>query len=66
VHQPQNYSEYIVLLLKRIGAWVAPDPADPILLSIVKTILKSVPILLLIVFSPVLVIGLFIAFIGLL
>ncbi len=64
--QPQNFSEYIALKIKQIGEWVAPDPADSLLLSIVKTVLKSVAVLLLLVISPVLLIGFFIAFVGLL
>ncbi len=64
--KPQNYSQYIVLQAKRIGEWVKPDPEDNILLTIIKTIFKSIAVLLLLVISPVLLIGLAVAFIGLL
>ncbi len=64
--QPQNYGEYIVLQIKRIAQWVTPNPADHILLSIVKTIFKSIAVLILLAASPVLIIGFFIAFVGLL
>ncbi len=64
--QPQNYSQYIALKARRIGEWVKPDPKDNVILSIIKTILKSIAVLLLLVISPVLLIGFAVAFIGLL
>jgi hypothetical protein len=60
-----NFSDIIAAKLKGLREWLKPDPNDPVALIVVKSVLKSAVMVLLLLFSPVLLIGLFLAFIGL-
>lgn len=56
--------EYIFKRIQELRAWVKPDPADPLLMKIGKLFLKSLVLLVLTAFSPVILLLLLIAFIG--
>lgn len=58
-------SQALASYIRRLSQWMKPDPDDNLTLKIVKTILKSLALLVLILFSPVLLIGLALGFIGL-
>lgn len=60
-----KFSDILASKLKGLKEWLKPDPNDHVALTIVKSIFKSAVMVLLLLFSPVLVIGLFLAFIGL-
>lgn len=60
-----TFSEVLATHLARLKEWMKPHPDDQLALQIVKTILKSLAMLVLILFSPVLLVGLALAFIGL-
>ena len=63
--QPIKFSDIIAAQITKVKGWVKPDPNDHVALSVVKTILKGVVVLLMIALSPVMLIGLFLGFIGL-
>lgn len=56
--------QYTKKTTKDILEWLKPDPADPLVMKIVKGIFKSVVALFMIAFSPVVAIFLFFAFLG--
>jgi hypothetical protein len=59
--------ELIILIKKRIseyGRWLKPDPRDPLALSIIKSIFKGITTLVLIAFSPVVILILIISFLA--
>ena len=56
--------QYIFQKIKELRLWVKPDPADPLLMKIGKLFLKSLVLLVLTAFSPVILLLLLIAFIG--
>ncbi|MEX2232311.1 MAG: hypothetical protein WD824_09130 [Cyclobacteriaceae bacterium] len=60
-----KFSEVLAAHFKRLKEWLKPDPGDHLALSIVKTVLKSAAMLVLLLFSPVLLVGLALGFIGL-
>jgi hypothetical protein len=60
----QAIRTYIFTKVKELGEWVKPDPADPLLLQIVKIMYKSVVVLLLMALSPVVLLFLIISFVG--
>ena len=60
----QALREYIFQKIKELREWIRPDPADPLLLKIGKLFLKSLVLLVLTAFSPVILLLLLIAFIG--
>jgi hypothetical protein len=60
-----TFSQVLATHFKRLKEWMKPDPDDHLALKIVKTVLKSLAMLVLILFSPVLLVGLALGFIGL-
>jgi hypothetical protein len=60
--QPETFQQYFSLQIRRLRNWVKPDPSDTIPVTVAKTILKSIAVLLLLIFSPVLILGLTLAF----
>lgn len=60
-----NFSEVLATHFKRLKEWMKPDPQDHLALKIVKTVFKSLAMLVLLLFSPVLLLGLALGFIGL-
>lgn len=63
---PEKFSEHFALQFRRFRQWLLPDPQDPPGIRMVKTFFKSIAVVLLILFSPVMLIGLFLGFVGLL
>lgn len=60
-----NDDGYMDIIRKKIMAlreWVKPDPADPLYLTILKSIYKGIALLILIALSPVIFILLVIIF----
>lgn len=51
--------------LFRLKEWLKPDPKDHLAVKIIKAILKAIAMLLLLLVSPVLIIGFALIFIGL-
>lgn len=64
-NQHVKFSEIVSSQLKRLKEWVKPDPSDRVMVSVIKTILKSLALLVMLAFSPVMLIALFLGFIGL-
>lgn len=64
-NQHVEFSEIVSSQLKRLKEWVKPDPSDRVMVSVIKTILKSLALLVMLAFSPVMLIALFLGFIGL-
>lgn len=64
-NQSVRFSEIVASQIKRLKEWVKPDPNDHVGVSIIKTILKSLALLVMLAFSPVMLIALFLGFIGL-
>lgn len=60
--KPETFQQYFSLQIRRLKQWVKPDPSDALAVTVLKTILKSVAVLLLLIFSPVLILGLTLAF----
>lgn len=60
-----TFSQVLATHFQRLTEWMKPDQDDHLALRIVKTILKSLAMLVLILFSPVLLVGLALGFIGL-
>jgi hypothetical protein len=60
-----TFSEVLSAQFKRLKAWLKPEPDDHLALKVIKMILKSVAMLVLLAFSPILLIGLALGFIGL-
>ena len=60
----QALREYIFQKIKELREWIRPDPADPLLLKIGKLFLKSLVLLVLTAFSPVILLLLLMAFVG--
>lgn len=56
--------KYIVKTINDIWEWLKPDPADSLAVQIVKGFFKGIVALFMIVFSPVVAIFLFLAFLG--
>lgn len=56
--------EYIFQKIRELREWIRPDPADPLILKIGKLFLKSLVLLVLTAFSPVILLLLLIAFVG--
>ena len=63
--QSPKFSDILATQFHRLKEWMKPDPQDHVALKIVKTFFKSLAMLVLLVFSPVLIIGLVLGFIGL-
>lgn len=59
-----TFSELVATQMRKLVHWVKPDPSDVVGVRIVKTFFKSIAMLLLLLFSPVLLIGLAVAFFG--
>lgn len=57
-----GYRHSIMQRILAIKEWVKPDPADPLWLTIIKTIYKSIAVLILIALSPVILLLLIIIF----
>lgn len=64
-NQPVRFSVIVALQFKRLKEWVTPDPGDRIVVSVIKTLLKSLALLVMLAFSPVMLVALFLGFIGL-
>jgi lipopolysaccharide/colanic/teichoic acid biosynthesis glycosyltransferase len=62
----QDFSEHVAVQFGRFKQWLKPDLQDPVALWVVKTFLKSIAVLLLLLFSPVMLVALVLGFIGLL
>ena len=60
-----TFSEILSKQINRLKEWMKPNPEDDLALKIIKTFLKSLAMLVLLLFSPVLLIGLVLGFIGL-
>ncbi len=60
--KPETFGQYFNLQIKKLREWVTPDPFDSVIQSIFKTILKSIAVLVLLILSPVLLLGLTLAF----
>lgn len=56
--------KFLMQKIRELGQWVKPDPADNLLLQIVKIFFKSIVLLLLTAFSPVVLLFLIGVFIG--
>lgn len=56
--------EYIFQKIRELRDWIKPDPADSLMLKIGKLFLKSLVLLVLTAFSPVILLLLLIAFVG--
>lgn len=55
---------YIKTWLAKIREWMKPDPADHLLLQVVKLLYKCIALLILIAFSPVIIVVLFFVFLA--
>lgn len=64
-HDLPTFSEVLATHFQRLREWMKPDRDDHLALSIAKTVLKSLAMVVLILFSPVLLVGLALGFIGL-
>lgn len=60
--KPETFAQYFKLQLRRLKRWLKPDPADSLPVTVIKTVLKSIAVLILLIFSPVLILGLTVAF----
>lgn len=60
-----GFSDVLVEHFKRLKEWLKPEPGDHMALKIIKTALKSLAMLALLLFSPVFLLGLALGFIGL-
>jgi hypothetical protein len=60
--QPETIGEYFLMQVRKLLRWIKPTPDDALAVSIIKTILKSIVMLVLIAFSPVVIIILTVAF----
>lgn len=60
----QALQQYTLKQLKEFKEWLKPNPADPLWMKIGKGLVKSGVVLLLIAFSPVILIFLAAVFIG--
>ncbi|EMR04749.1 hypothetical protein [Cesiribacter andamanensis] len=60
----QALRTYITTKIRELGEWVKPDPADSLLLQVLKLMYKSVVVLLLTALSPVVLLFLIISFVG--
>ncbi len=60
----KELQKYILKQISMLGEWVKPDPADNILLQILKIMYKSVVVLLLTALSPIVLLFLIISFVG--
>lgn len=54
--------DYIKKKLSELKEWLRPEPSDPLFLKIIKGFLKSIAVLVLTIFSPVILLVLIIAF----
>lgn len=61
--KPETLTEYFSLQIKKLAKWVKPDPSDTLILQVIKTIWKGIAVLLMLIFSPVLILGLTLAFV---
>jgi hypothetical protein len=60
-----TFSEVLATKFSRLKEWLKPDPDDHLAVKIAKAVLKGIAMLVLLLFSPVLIIGLALGFIGL-
>lgn len=60
-----SFSETLSLQFKRLKDWLRPEPKDHLGVKIIKGILKGIAMLLLLLVSPVLLVGFALIFIGL-
>lgn len=63
--KPLQFSEHVAVQFRRFKEWLKPDLSDPVALRVVKTFFKSIVVLLLLLFSPVMLVALVLGFIGL-
>lgn len=61
-NRPETFPAYFALQMNKLIAWIKPDPADNLALTVLKLVLKSVVVLLMLLVSPVLILGLTLAF----
>ena len=66
--EEESFSEalrnHILKQIRALGQWIKPDPADNLFVQIVKLIFKSIVVLLLTAFSPIVLLILIIGFVG--
>jgi hypothetical protein len=60
-----SFSKTVSLQLKHLKGWLKPEPKDHLAVKIIKGFLKSIAMLLLLLVSPVLLVGFALIFIGL-
>ena len=60
----KELQKYIMQQIRALGQWVKPDPSDNLFLQIVKLFFKSIVLLLLTAFSPIVLLILVVGFIG--
>lgn len=58
----RELQKYISDQVKKLRKWLKPDPADPLGVKIIKGFYKSIVVLILLIFSPVICLLLTIAF----
>ncbi|AHM59669.1 hypothetical protein D770_07030 [Flammeovirgaceae bacterium 311] len=60
----KELQKFLMQKIRELGQWVKPDPTDNLFLQIIKIFFKSIVLLLLTAFSPVVVLFLIGVFIG--
>lgn len=53
---------YLRQWLQKLGEWMKPEPADNLFLKIAKTFFKCIALLIMIAFSPVIIVVLLFVF----
>lgn len=61
---PEALRAYIFKQIRALRQWLKPNPADTLGMKIIKTMGKSLVVLVLTAFSPIILLILFISFIG--
>lgn len=66
--EEESFSEalrkHILKQISALGQWIKPNPADNLFLQIIKLFFKSIVVLLLTAFSPIVLLVLIIGFVG--
>lgn len=60
----KELQKYVAENIKKLREWMKPDPADHLGMKVIKGFFKSLVILLLLIFSPVICLLLTIAFLA--
>ncbi|MBA2746340.1 MAG: hypothetical protein H0U44_08960 [Flavisolibacter sp.] len=64
VEQEEGIINYAKKKIRQLLEWVKPVPEDPVIIKILKLIYKSIAVLLLIAFSPVILVVLIFVFLA--